>query len=120
VAERVTIENGSPFDELPAGADAYVLKHVLHDFPEPQGLAVLQNLRKAIAPGGTLLVAEYVLGENNERHIGNVIDLWLLLLLGAKERTLPQYSELFAQAGLKVVRVVPTSSPVSFIEAVPV
>ncbi|MFL5909556.1 MAG: methyltransferase [Gaiellaceae bacterium] len=120
VSGRVTIENGTPFDGLPAGADAYVLKHVLHDFPEPECLAILGNVRDAIAPDGKLLVIEYVLSGDNERHIGNIIDLWLLLLLGAKERTLPQYSELFAKAGLEVTRAVPTTSPVSIIEAVPV
>lgn len=120
VGGRVTIEHGGHFDKLPVGADAYVLKHILHDFQEPQCLAILQNVREAIAPDGKVLVIEYVLNGNNERHIGNIIDLWLMLLLGAKERTLPQYTELFAKAGLKVVRAVPTSSPVSIIEAVPV
>ncbi|MFI0450333.1 methyltransferase [Actinomadura sp. 6N118] len=120
VAERVTIENGTCFDKLPQGADAYVLKHVLHDFPEPECLAILQNVRDAIAPDGTLLLIEYVLDGDNERHIGNIIDLWLLLLLGAKERTLPEYEELFAKANLKVSRAVPTTCPVSIIEAVPV
>jgi hypothetical protein len=120
VEERVTIENGTPFDKLPAGADAYLLKHVIHDFPEAECLAVLRNVRDAIAADGKLLVIEYVLSGNNERHIGNIIDLWLLLLLGAQERTLPQYTELFAKAGLKVVRAVPTTCPVSIIEAVPV
>ena len=119
VADRVTIENGSHFDKLPAGADAYVLKHILHDFPEQACLQLLQNVREAIAPGGRMLVIEYVLEENNKRHIGNIIDLWLLLLLGAKERTLPQYTELFAKAGMKVTRVIPTASPVSIIEATP-
>jgi hypothetical protein len=120
VGERVTIENGGYFDQPPAGADAYVLKHILHDFAEPECLAVLKNVREAIAPDGKMLVIEYVLNGNNERHLGNIIDMWLLLLLGAKERTLPEYTELFAKAGLKVVGSVPTTSPVSIIEAVPV
>ncbi len=120
VGGRVTIENGGHFDKLPVGADAYVLKHILHDFAEPQCLALLTNVRDAIAPDGTMLVIEYVLNADNQRHLGNIIDLWLLLLLGAKERTLPQYTELFAKAGLKVIRSVPTTSPVSIIEAVPV
>jgi hypothetical protein len=120
VGGRVTIENGTYFDKLPAGADAYVLKHILHDFKEPECLALLKNMREAIAPDGRMLVIEYVPSGNNERHIGNIIDLWLLLLLGAKERALPEYTELFAKAGLKVVGAVPTTSPVSIIEAVPV
>jgi hypothetical protein len=97
-----------------------VLKHILHDFAEPECLAMLKNVREAIAPDGRMLVIEYVLGGNNERHLGNIIDLWLLLLLGAKERTLAEYTELFAKAGLKVTTAVPTTSPVSVIEAVPV
>jgi hypothetical protein len=119
VTARCTIQNGGFFDGLPAGADAYLLKHILHDFPESECLAMLKNVRDAIAPDGVLLVAEYVLRGRNERHIGNIIDLWLLLLLGAKERTRQQYSDLFARAGFKLTRVVPTSSPVSIIEAVP-
>lgn len=119
VADRCVIENGTYFDRLPAGADGYVLKHILHDFPEPECLAILKNIREAIAADGTILVIEYVLPGGNERHIGNIIDLWLLLLLGAKERTRPQYTELFAEAGFKLTKVVPTGSPVSIIEAVP-
>lgn len=118
VADRVTIENGTHFDKLPAGANAYVLKHILHDFAEPQCLTILKNVREALAPGGKVLVIEYVLKGQNEKHIGNLIDLWLLLLLGAQERTLDEYTALFAQAGLKLVRAVPTASPVSIIEAV--
>jgi len=120
VGDRATIENGSHFDKPPTGADAYVLKHILHDFTESDCLTVLKNVREAIAPDGKILVIEYVLAGNNERHLGNVIDLWLLLLLGAKERTLLQYTELFAEAGLRVIGAVSTTSPVSIIEAIPV
>lgn len=119
VTGRASIENGTFFDKLPSGADAYVLKHVLHDFPEGECIAILKNVREAIAANGKLLVVEYVIPGDNERHIGNIIDLWLLLLLGAKERTLPQYSELFAKAGFKLTGAVPTGSPASVIEAVP-
>ncbi|HEX3961245.1 MAG TPA: methyltransferase [Trebonia sp.] len=120
VGARVTIENGSYFGKYPAGGDAYVLKHVIHDFTEPDCLLILKNVRDAIGPGGKALVIEYVVGGNNERHLGNIIDLWLLLMLGAKERTLPEYTELFAEAGLKITRKIPTAGPMSIIEAVPV
>jgi hypothetical protein len=119
VAERCTIQNGGIFDSPPSGADVYVLKHIVHDFPESECLAVLKNIRGAIDPGGKLLVMEYVLNGNNERHLGNIIDLWLLLLLGARERTRQQYTELFASAGFRLTAVVPTSSPISIVEAVP-
>jgi hypothetical protein len=119
VADRCTIENGSYFEGVPAGGDAYLLKHTLHDFSEDQCAAVLKNIRDAINPGGSLFVIEYVLRGNNERHIGNIIDLWLMLLLGAKERTAEQYTELLSGAGFTLSRVIPTTSPVSIIEAVP-
>ena len=120
VGARVTIENGSYFDKLPADGDAYVLKHVIHDFVEADCLTILKNVREAIAPGGKMLVIEYVVSGNNERHLGNIIDLWLLLMLGAKERTLREYTELFAKAGLKVTGMIPTTAPMSIIEAVPI
>lgn len=120
VADRCTIENGSYFEAVPAGGDAYLLKHTLHDFSEPQIRAVLKNVRKAISPGGSLFVIEYVLPGGNARHIGNVIDMWLLLLLGAKERTAGQYAELLASEGFKLTSIIPTNSPVSIIQAEPV
>lgn len=120
VADRCAIENGSYFETVPADGDAYLLKHTLHDFSEPQIHAVLKNVRKAISPGGSLFVIEYVLPEGNERHIGNIIDMWLMLLLGAKERTSQQYAELLASAGFGLTSIIPTSSPVSIIQAEPV
>ncbi|HEX4833748.1 MAG TPA: methyltransferase [Trebonia sp.] len=120
VGDRVTIEKGGYFDKLPPQADAYILKHILHDFTEPECLTFLRNVREAIAPDGKVLIVEYVLKADNKKHIGNIIDLWLMLLLGAKERTLPQYAELCAKAGFEVIGEVPTSAPVSIVEARPV
>ncbi|HET9895096.1 MAG TPA: methyltransferase [Streptosporangiaceae bacterium] len=119
VADRASIEHGSYFETVPAGGDAYILKHTLHDFSEAQILAVLKNIRDAIKPDGAVYVIEYVLPGQNNRHIGNIIDLWLMMLLGAKERTADQYAELLAGAGFKLSKVIPTTSPVSIIEALP-
>ncbi|MFF1548896.1 methyltransferase [Streptomyces sp. NPDC058291] len=120
VADRFTIAHGGYLDELPAGGDAYVFKHIIHDFSEADAVTALRNARRAIAPGGKLLVIEYVIPENNEKHLGNTIDLWLMLMLGARERTLAQYTELFAEAGFQLTRAVPTSAPISVIEGIPV
>lgn len=62
----------------------------------------------------------YVLPGGNARHIGNIIDMWLLLMLGSKERTAQQYAELLASEGFRLTSVIPTSSPVSIIQAAPV
>ncbi|NBM14402.1 methyltransferase [Streptomyces sp. GC420] len=120
VADRLTIEHGGYLDKLPAGGDAYLFKHIIHDFSEADAVTALRNAREAIAPGGKLLVIEYVIPENNEKHLGHTIDLWLMLMLGARERTLAEYTELFAKAGFELTRAVPTSAPISVIEAIPV
>ncbi|MFE0654115.1 methyltransferase [Streptomyces sp. NPDC059534] len=120
VADRFTIEHGGYLDKLPTGADAYVFKHIIHDFSEEDAVTALRNAREAIAPGGKLLVIEYVLPEKNENHLGHTIDLWLMLMLGAQDRTLAEYTELFAKAGFQVTRAVPTSAPISIIEAIAV
>ncbi|MCX4527176.1 acetylserotonin O-methyltransferase [Streptomyces sp. NBC_01551] len=119
VADRLTIEHGGYLDKLPTGGDAYLFKHIIHDFSEADAITALRNAREAIGPDGKLLVIEYVLPENGEHHLGNTIDLWLMLMLGAQDRTLAQYTELFAKAGFKVTRAVPTSAPISVIEAIP-
>ncbi|MEU8977578.1 methyltransferase [Streptomyces sp. NPDC048309] len=120
VADRLTIAHGGYLDKLPTGADAYVFKHIIHDFSEADAVTALRNAREAIGPDGKLLVIEYALPENNERHLGHTIDLWLMLMLGAQDRTLAEYTELFAKAGFKVTRAVPTTAPISIIEAIPV
>jgi len=77
-------------------------------------------VRAAIKPGGKLLLVEMVVPEGEEPHSGKLVDLWLLLLVGGKERTRSQYAELVAQAGFKLERVVETAAAVSVVEAVAV
>jgi len=119
VADRATIEGGSFFGPVPKG-DAYMLKHILHDWPEPQALEILRNIRAAIAPEGRLLIMEFVLPEGDVQHFGKLIDLWLLMLVGGRERTYTQYVELLAAAGFRLEQVVQTATSVSIVEARPV
>ncbi|WP_078910475.1 methyltransferase [Streptomyces sp. NRRL S-87] len=121
VADRVTLADGDLFEPMPSGADAYVLKHIVHDWPEEQALQILRNVRAAIKPGGKLLLVEMVVPEEGDApHSGKLVDLWLLLLVGGKERTRSQYAELVAKAGFKLERVVETAAAVSVVEAVAV
>lgn len=120
VADRVTTHAGGLFDPVVRGGDAYVLKHIVHDWPEHQVLEILRNIRAAVEPGGTLLLIEMVIPEDerNAHHSGKLVDLWLMLLVGGKERTATQYRELVAQAGFRLERVVETGTAVSIVEAV--
>ncbi|MFJ4717524.1 methyltransferase [Streptomyces sp. NPDC088785] len=120
VAERVTTHDGGLFDPVVTGGDAYVLKHIVHDWPEDKALEILRNVRAAVPDHGKLLLVEMVPTPDNEPHSAKLVDLWLMLLVGGKERTREQYADLLARAGFRLERIVETAAAVSVIEAVPV
>ena len=118
VADRVTIENGTFFERVPSGGDAYILSHIIHDWNEDQCLTILGNVRKAMNPDGKLLIVEFVLPEDDTPHFGKIADIIMLVVPGGQERTPAEYDELLAKAGFKMTRVVSTDSPVSIVDAV--
>ena len=120
VADRCTIDTGDLFQPPPGGADAYLLKHVVHEWPEPDALRVLTAVRRSIGERGTLLLMEFVLPEQAVPHPGQLVDLWLMVLMGGRERTAAQYADLLARAGFQLTGVVETTAGVSVVEARPV
>lgn len=119
VASRVSIEAGSFFEAVPAGADAYLLSHIIHDWSEQECLTILGNCRKAMKPNARLLIVEMVLPPGDAMHPGKLLDMIMLAVPGGMERTEAEYGVLLAKAGFKLSRVVPTASPVSIVEALP-
>ena len=119
VDARVTIEAGSFFERVPAGGDAYLLSHIIHDWSEEQCLTILGHCRAAMRPDGRLLIVETVLPEGNVPHQGKLQDLVMLVFPGGQERTEAEYAALLGKAGFRLRRVVPTTSVVSIVEAVP-
>ncbi|HTL29766.1 MAG TPA: methyltransferase [Tepidisphaeraceae bacterium] len=117
LTDRVTIEAGSFFEKVPAGGDAYLLSHIIHDWSEAQCLTILGHCRRAISPTSRLLIIEMVLPEGNAPHPGKLLDLMMLVGPGGRERTQNEYADLLKKAGLSLTRVVPTESAVSVIEA---
>ncbi|MGE0040428.1 MAG: methyltransferase [Vicinamibacterales bacterium] len=120
VADRVTIEPGDFFEHVPAGHDAYVLSHIIHDWNEEQCLTILGHCRRAMPPGSRLLIVETVLPPGDTPHQGKVLDMVMLVLPGGQERTEAEYASLLAKAGFRLQRVVPTASIASIVEAVPI
>ncbi|WP_433325229.1 methyltransferase [Spirillospora sp. CA-294931] len=120
VSGRCSVDGTGLFAPPPAGGDAYVLKHILHEWSEEKSLEILRNVRGAIKDDGRLLVMEFVVPEDASDHPAKLVDLWLLLLIGGRERTSAQYADLFAKAGFELTQVVATASAVSIIEARPV
>jgi hypothetical protein len=122
VADRCRLVAGDFFGSVPAGADAYLLSRVLHDWGDEDARRLLATCGSAMPPGGRLLVVEALLPERARDQPAVIrMDLHMLVLLGARERTEAQYRRLLADGGFQVERVVPTSSPagVSVIEATP-
>lgn len=110
---------GSFFDFIPANADAYIMKMVLHDWNDEQSLQILKNFNKAMKQGSKLLVLESVIPEGNEPHPGKFMDINMLAMTGGMERTEKEFASLFAKAGLKLSRVIHTHTPLfSIVEAI--
>ena len=118
VAGRVTIEQGDFFERVPAGGDAYLLSHIIHDWNEDQCLTILGHCRNVMKPNGRLLIIETVLPTGDTPHQGKVQDMVMLVIPGGQERTESEYSSLLKKAGFRLNKVVPTDAVVSVVEAV--
>jgi hypothetical protein len=117
VADRIRIAEGSFFDTVPEGGDAYVLKNVIHDWPDDDAVRILGNVRKAAAAGKNVLLVEGVLPGHDREFPGNWIDLEMMVTADARERTAAEYGELLRRAGFDLTRVVETVSQLSVVEA---
>jgi hypothetical protein len=112
LAGRCSLAGGDFFEAIPAGADAYFMKHILHDWGDQSCTRILGNCRAAMAAGGRVLVCEKEILPGNTPCYGKVSDLQMLMLTpGGRERTQLEYRKLFDDAGLALRRVVPTGSP---------
>jgi len=115
--DRVRIVEGSFFERVPENGDAYVLKHVIHDWPDDDAVHILRNVRGAARRGKRVLLVEMVIPEHDRDFLGNWLDLEMLIGAAARERTAGEYGQLLNQAGFQMTRVVETASPFSIVEA---
>lgn len=118
VTEKCETIGGDFFKSVPAKADAYIMKHIIHDWNDGQCVTLLENCCQAMTEGGKVLVVEMVVPEGNEPSPAKFLDLQMLQFLPGCERTEKEYSELFDKAGLVLTRIIPTMSPFSIIEGV--
>jgi hypothetical protein len=103
VAARSQIVAGSFFDSVPPGASAYLMKGVIHDWPDDDAVKILQAIRRAIPPDGTLLLIENVAGAD-ARPTG-LLDL-LMLVLGGRDRPEADFRSLLAATGYCLTRII--------------
>lgn len=117
VADRVQFIAGDFFQSVPSGADAYFLRHIIHDWNDDQSHAILKNCRAAMRSNGRLLLAEFVLPDGPEPFHGKWFDLAMMTVTGGQERTESEYRTLLDDCGFAWQRVVPTTTELSVIEA---
>jgi len=114
-AARCNVEAGSFFDHVPEGADAYLMKMILHDWNDIQCITILTSCSNAMRKDSKLLIIESVIPAGNDPHPGKYLDINMLAMTGGKERTEKEFCELFSYAGLKLSKVIHTHSPMSSI-----
>jgi hypothetical protein len=116
LADRVEVVAGDFRTAVPAG-DAYVLSAVLHDWDDDAATRILRNIAAAASPGARLAAMELVLPPDDSPHLGRMIDLTMLGMLGGRERTATEFADLLAAGGFRLDRVLPTAGERSVIEA---
>jgi hypothetical protein len=100
---------GDFFQGIPAGADAYYMQHVLHDWADEPALRILGYVRRALEgrKDGRLIVVESVLGENSAPTPAKWLDIEMLLMPGGRERTEKEWRDLFAKANFEITQIAP-------------
>ena len=119
VMDRCTLTAGDIFTSVPAGADAYMMKHIIHDWPDEPSLKILRACRTGVNPGGKLLVIDQVIQPGNQFDVGKFMDLEMLIFPGGHERTEQQFRDLYAAAGWRLNRIITTPAGISIVEGVP-
>ena len=117
VAQRCAVLVGDMLEAVPSGHELYMLREVLRQYQDAQVVKILQNCRRAMLPRGKLLIIESVALEGNHPSLTKLHDLKLMVSSAGRERTEAEFTALLCQAGLRVRRVIPTSSEVCIIEA---
>ncbi len=119
IADRVEIAGGDFFQAVPGDADAYVLKSVIHDWGDAQGIEILNRCREAMPKAGRILVIDPLVPAGDQPSPNKLLDLLMLAVMGSgggRERTEAEFRELFEAAGFRLARVIPTRSRMSILE----
>jgi len=119
LASRCQTVAGSFFDHVPPGGDAYLMRHIIHDWTDAQSLTILGHCRKVMGPAARLLLVESVIPLGNDPSFAKQLDVNMLLIPGGQERTKAEYETLFQKAGFRLTRIVPTRMEIAVIEGAP-
>lgn len=123
VADRAAHECGNFFEEVPAGADLYTIKHALHDWDDESAVRILKTIRRAIPPHGKLLIVEGSVDHDllPAPSVRAIWDLTQFVVTWGKSRTLDEFAALAHQAGFRLAQIyVPATIDALILECLPV
>jgi O-methyltransferase domain len=122
VGERCKAVGGDFFLEVPSGGDAYILKHVIHDWDDARAVTILKNCHRAMDPQGKLLIVEGIypprIDQSDASRGAASNDVNMLVCTGGRQRSEAEFRSLYAAVGFKLTSIVPTQVGVSIIEGV--
>ena len=116
---RIEIIEGDFFQEVPGGANLYIMKNIIHDWNDNDSIKILNNINKVMPAGSKLLIIETIIKNDNKYSFGKMIDILMLIITkDGRERTLDEFRVLFEKSGFAINKIIPTVSPFSLIECV--
>jgi orsellinic acid C2-O-methyltransferase len=122
LADRCEVVGGDLFQEVPRGADAYLLKHVIHDWDDAHASTILSTCRRAMHPDAKLITIEGVyparIDQSEESRGATANDVNMLVCTGGRQRSEAEFRRVYETAGLRLTQIVPTAMPVKLIEGV--
>jgi hypothetical protein len=123
LTDRCSAIGGDFFKEVPPGGDAYLLKHVIHDWDDAQSVGILKNCRRVMGSHGKLLIIEGVYPPRIDQSVDSrraaANDVNMLVMTGGRQRSESEFRALYESAGFRLARIVPTSTGFAVIEGLP-
>lgn len=120
IADRSETATGDFLESVPEGGDAYLLKHIIHDWDDARAIEILRNCRRSMSKEARLLLIEEIIAPDSEFAPAKVLDIQQMLMQGGRERSLEEYRKLLEAAGFELTGVIGTQSSLSIIESKPV
>jgi SAM-dependent methyltransferase len=119
VTDRCQAIGGNFFEAVPAGADAYMMSQVIHDWDDAHAVQILQACHRVMDANAKLLVIDLVISPGNEPDFTKLMDINMLVMSpNGRERTAADFERLFAQAGFKLLQAVPTPASSFIMEGI--
>jgi len=122
LGDRCEFVAGDFFEAVPGGGDAYVLKHVIHDWDDTRAVRILRNCHRVMRPQGRLLIVEGVYPPRIDHSAASrgaaANDVNMLVCTGGRQRSEGEFRDLFEAAGLSLTRIIPTQAMSCVIEGV--